>query len=369
MFKRAASEESIFFTPRQFAQEQISKKGSPRGDLLIASCRSGDPIAQKIVQRYKDLLGEAGEMGDLQYLAHLVRQFSDSETCARLEQDVSGRDVFLVQSLLDPNSAGSIDQNYMAFFITVRTFREWGANHITGVLPYLAYARQDKPTRTTREPTTAKLMADLSVSAGIDRLVTWNPHCNPIQAFYGHIPVDALEPVDLFAEILKGFENRPDVILVAPDSGVSKIVTRLGRRLHLNCAIATKDRPRPEEAEILEVMGDFSGKRAAIIVDDMISSGGTVDALVKKLAVEKGMGEFYLAVSHNLCMPAAYERLLDLHQHFGLKEVFVTNSIPQTGGFCSLEFLSVICLSEILARVINRIHYNRSISDLVLRAG
>jgi len=367
MLPSSASEKSRFLTPRSYGQEQRLRDGSPRGELLIASCRSGDAITHKLVQCYNTLLDEDGKPGNVFQLNHLDRQFSDSETCACLEQDVNGHDVFLVQSLLDPNSDRSIDENYIAFFASIRALREWGANLITGVLPYLAYARQDKPTRYTREPTTAKLMADLSITAGIDRLITWDPHCTPIHGFYGHIPVDSLEPIDLFADIFKHFQNRSDVILVAPDAGASKLITYLGRRLNLNCAIASKERPRPEEAEISEIIGNFSGKHTAIIVDDMISSGGTVYELVKKLAKENGLDEFFLAVSHNLCLASAYERLCDLHQHFGMKEVFVTNSIPQTEKFLSLEFLSQICLSVILARVLNRIHYNCSIGDLVFR--
>lgn len=355
---------TVFYTPRQYDQEQGLRNGSPRGELLIASCRSGDRIARQIVEWYATLLEEGGDPGGVIHLSNIDRQFSDSETCARLEIDVSGHDVFLVQSLLDPNADRSIDENYTAFFTAARAFREWGANHVTGVLPYLAYARQDKATRGTREPTTAKLMADLSIAAGIDRLVTWDPHCTPIHGFYGQIPVDSLGPAGLFARIFERFRGRPDSILVAPDAGAIKLVTDLGRRLNLNCAIASKDRPRPEEAEILEVIGDFSGKRTAIIVDDMISSGGTVYELVKKLRAGTALGEFYVAVSHNLCMVSAYERLLDLHEHDRLKAVSVTNSIPQTGAFLTLGFISVTSLSDILARVINRIHYNRSISGL-----
>lgn len=368
MYPETISEASRFFTPRLYNEEQHLRDGSPRGELLIASCRSGEYIAQKIVQHYRALLAENGNSGEVLYLSRLDRQFSDSETCACLENDVSGQDAFLIQSLLDPIAGRSIDENYMAFFTAVRALREWGANYITGVLPYLAYARQDKPTRYTREPTTAKLMADLSIAAGIDRLVTWDPHCTPIHGFYGQTPVDHLEPVNLFACIFKQFQNRPDVILVAPDAGASKMITYLGRLLNVNCAIASKERPRPEEAEITEVIGDFSGKRTAILVDDMISSGGTIYELVKKLAREKNIGEFSLAVSHNLCMPAAYDRLLEMHRRYGLKQMFVTNSVPLTDLFSSLEFLTQICLSGIFSRVINRIHYNRSITDLVLRA-
>ena len=143
-------------------------------------------------------------------------------------------------------------------------------------------------------------------------------------------------------------------------------MTYLGRALNLKCAIASKHRPRPEEAVISEVIGDFAGKRVAIVLDDMISSGGTVYALIKKLAEETGVKEVHLGASHNLCMEIARERLLALHRDYHLKGVVVTNSIPQTEEFRALPFVSVRCLSDTLRRAINRIHYERSVSEVFL---
>ena len=135
----------------------------------------------------------------------------------------------------------------------------------------------------------------------------------------------------------------------------------------MKCAIASKFRPKPEVAEITEIIGDFSGKKIAIILDDMISSGGTVEALIKKLVTSKGIEEVYLGVSHNLCLDAATERLIRLNDSFSLKEVVVTNSIPQTEAFRKLNFLKIRCLSEPLSCVINRIHYNSSVSEAFYR--
>ena len=141
----------------------------------------------------------------------------------------------------------------------------------------------------------------------------------------------------------------------------------LGRALNLRCAIASKYRPRPEEATVVEIIGDFTGKRIAIVVDDMISGGGTVHALVKKLVAERDIAEVYLGVSHNLRMETARERLVDLHANFHLRQVVVTNSVPQTPAFAALPFMSVRCLSDILSRIINRIHFNRPFSELFLK--
>jgi ribose-phosphate pyrophosphokinase len=357
-------EPATFYTPEAIAREGQRRVETPRGRLLVASCRSGDYLAEKVVDRYEQLLAENGAARDVLHLASIDYQFSDSETCVRLEQDVSGYDVYLFQALLDPAIDQSIDHNYLAFLIAARAFREWGANRITAVLPYLAYARQNKPTRFEREPTTTRLMADLSIIAGIDRLITWEPHYGSIHGFYGHVPVDELAAIVLLLQHYRDFEGRQDVIVVAPDAGASKTVTHFSRALNLNSAVASKFRPRQEEAVISEVIGDFTGKRTAILLDDMISSGGTVEAVIKKLVAEKGIEAVYLGVSHNLGSDIARRRLGELHDQYGLKEVVVTNSIPQQGAFTSLPYVKVRDLSDIFSRVINRIHYNRPVGEL-----
>ncbi|MBN1261166.1 MAG: ribose-phosphate pyrophosphokinase [Anaerolineae bacterium] len=336
----------------------------PRGRLLIAACRSGAALASRVVARYQALVEESGGGPALPYLEDVDFQFSDSETCVRLALPVNDCDVFLFQGLYDPVSGRSVDENYLAFLIAARALREHGAHHVTGVLPYLAYARQDKPTRFMREPTTAKLMADLSIRSGMDHLITWHPHQRQISGFYSGTPVEKLEALILFAETYWDFAKRDDVIVVAPDVGASKFVTYFGRALGLESAVASKYRLHPEEAVLSEVIGDFREKRIAIVLDDMISSGGTAHIVIKRLVEMLNIAEVYLGVSHNLCTEQAYERLTELHAHYNLKAVVVTNSIPQTERFRSLDFFSVRDISGVLSRVINRIHYGRSVNEL-----
>jgi len=357
-----------FLSPERFAREQTRKMISPRGQLVIAACRNGSELSSHVVSRYEQLLAEQDSGNHLVHLVDIDSRFSDTETVVRLAQHVGGSDVYLFQALLDPRSGAPIDQNYMAFLIAARAFREHGANHVTGVLPYVAYARQDKPTKFTREPTTAKLMADLSVEAGIDRLIGWHPHSDQIRGFYGGIPVHMLEGLTLFEDEFERFAGREDVVAVAPDAGAGKLVTHFARDLKLTSAIASKFRPAPEKAEISEIIGDFAGKTTAVILDDMISSGGTIYALVRKLVEEKGIRTVHLGVSHNLCMEVARERLADMHERCGLEEMVVTNSIPQTDAFGELPFVRIRCLSDVLARTINRVHYNRSVSEVFARS-
>jgi ribose-phosphate pyrophosphokinase len=334
---------------------------SPRGRLMLASCRSGDALATRIadvLERQEAMMPHAGAP---LLVAGIDFAFSDSETCVRVDAEIGGQDVFLLQCLHDPTADRTVDQNYVAFLAAARAFREHGANHVAGVLPYLAYARQDKPTPLAREPTTAKLMADLSVAAGIDRLVTWHPHVEQIHGFYAMTPVNALALHDFFAACFDKYRGRPDVILVAPDTGAAKLVNRVATELNLQSAVAVKFRPQPEEVVVTDVMGDFDGKRVALVLDDMISSGGTIDALIRKLVADHALAEVHLAVSHNLGSDSSYHRLAELHRHGYLHSMVATNSVPQTAEMLALPFLHVYDLAEIFAHAIACIHQNLSI--------
>jgi ribose-phosphate pyrophosphokinase len=328
------------------------------GRLVLASCRSGSGLARRVVEQLRQQIPTEPSHHELVYLENVDDRFSDSETRVRLGESVEEADLFLFQGLHNPASGRSIDENVMAFLIAARAAREWGASRITAVLPYLAYARQDKPTPSHREPATARLISDLTRIAGVDQVVTWHPHKAHLQALFSPIAVHTLDPWPLFVEIFRAYAGRPDVILVSPDAGAAKFVTKVGRQLGLHSAIASKYRPQPEEAAIQELIGDFSCKQTAIILDDMVSSGGTVYALARELA-GKGIQEIRLGVSHNLCLAAARQRLQELHSQANLVEFVATNSISQTGAFLNLSFFRVVDLSGIFAQVILQMHANQ----------
>lgn len=353
-----------FLTPERFAQEQGRRMVSTRGRLVIASCRSGSHLARLVVARYRELMEQAGGTAEVLFLADIDYSFSDGETGVRLPEHVGGFDVFVFQALYDPSSPRDIDSNYIAFLIAARTLREHGANHVTGVLPYLAYARQDKPTRFQREPTTARLMADLSITAGIDRLISWHPHSGQVRGFYGSLPISFLEALGLFVGEFERFRGRDDVVAVAPDLGASKFVNYFGRALGLPVAFTSKYRPRPEVSLVTEIIGDLRRKRVAIVLDDMISGGGTLYGVVRELFEKKGIEEVYVGSSHALCVGPAIDRLNELHDRYGLKQVVVTDSVPQTEAFRALPFIKVCSLADPLAWAINRIHYHRSLADV-----
>lgn len=349
-----------FLTPDAFARERVSSAAPPRGELLLVSCRSGERLAEGVLGAYRRLAG--GEVGE--YLPAIDFSFQDRETCARLDHDVHGADVYLFQSLHNPAREEPVDQNLMGLLVAGRTLREWGARHITAVLPYLAYARQDKPTRFQREPTTAKLVADLLLTAGIERVVAWHPHSALLRGFFPRESLVALEPLGLFLERYRDLDGRDDVVVVAPDAGAAGLASYFALALNVRHAIALKRRPAPGEAEISEVLGDLRGAKTVIILDDMIASGGTLHALVRRLAERWDVAEILVGVSHNLCLAPAYERLDDLHRNYRLREVLVTDSVPQTKEFRALPFLREESLTERLARAINALHYEQPLAGL-----
>ncbi|MDA8325052.1 MAG: ribose-phosphate diphosphokinase [Nitrospiraceae bacterium] len=349
-------------TPDESAGENRGSMGFRRGGLLIAACGAGSYLAARIADRCRYLMAEACPEDTVDYLEDIDFQFSDSETCVRLEMDVSGKDVFVCQALYTPDFKHGVDQNLMSFLIAARAFSEWGASHITAVLPYLAYARQDNPTRLKREPTTAKLIADLLLEAGIDRLITVHPH-SKVHGFFGKIPVLSLESLPIFIEEFSRFRGRNDVIAVAPDPGASKFVAEFSRILEISSAMASKYRPRREEAIVHEVIGEFEGKKTAIVLDDMVGTGGTVQALIRKLVEQRKIEEIYLGMTHNLCMKMALEKLLELHLRYNLREVITTDSIPQSGEFRSLPFARIRSLSEFISEIVYRVHCDISVME------
>ncbi len=355
---------AAFITPENYLGRQSEELESTEGKLLIAALDSGRKLSDEIVALYRNFLKKKRSSGKLVYLDEIEKHFADSETCIILDHNVRGSDVFLIQSLHDPLSSRDVDQNYLAFLVALRTFREHGAKTVTAVLPYLAYARQDKPTKFKREPTTARLMADLSRAAGMDHLVSWHPHSSQIKGFYGMTTSVTIEPLNYFLTIFGPYRGRQDVIAVAPDAGATKLITHFSRELEIQSAVSSKFRPKPENVEVSEIIGDFRDKKTAVILDDMISSAGTVRAVSEVLFRKKNIEEIYLAASHNLCTDAAYDKLREMHEKFGLKKVYVTDTIPQQERFRELPFFEVYSIAEELTLTINRMHFNSSVSEL-----
>ncbi|MBD3422210.1 MAG: ribose-phosphate diphosphokinase [Chitinivibrionales bacterium] len=337
-----------------------------RGKLVLAGCRSAAGLAAEIYQCYLQRRERKDNMADVIFLDSIDTSFSDTESLVRLDEHVGGADVFLIQSLYNPANSSTVNDNYLPALVAARAFREHGARHITALFPYLAYARQDKPTRFMREPTTAALMADLSKTAGIDRIITWHPHSRQIQGFYGNTPVTMLDPLPYFVRPFSDMQDANDVIVVAPDAGAAKVSFSVSKQLQIACAVTSKHRPGPEEVENADIIGDFSGKSRAIIYDDIISSGRTIETVAAKLVREKGIEKLYLCISHCLYSTRALEVVHRLYEQYGLQRCYVTNSIAPREEFRFLPRFSIYSLSGVFASVIDRIHRELPVSELFI---
>ncbi|WP_040928185.1 ribose-phosphate diphosphokinase [Nosocomiicoccus massiliensis] len=314
-----------------------------KDDMKVFTLSANEPLAQEIA----DHLGV--ELGKCK-----VNRFSDQEVQVDVLESVRGKDIFVVQPTSEP-----VNAHLMELLIMIDALRRASARRINLVVPYYGYARQDRKSR-PREPITAKLVANLLETAGADRVVSIDLHAAQIQGFFD-IPIDHLTSVPL---ITKYFEDEKhdlnyeeEVVIVSPDHGGVTRARRMAERLGSPIAIIDKRRPRANVAEVMSIVGDIKGK-TAIVIDDIIDTGGTIKLAADKL-IEEGATEVYVCCSHPVLSGKAIENL----QESQIKEVIVTNSIklPEEKQIDKIKQLSV---GELLAEAITRIHEERSVSRL-----
>ncbi|HHT43797.1 MAG TPA: ribose-phosphate pyrophosphokinase [Firmicutes bacterium] len=306
--------------------------------LKVFSGNANKELAQDICRCLGIELGQA----------ELLR-FQDGEIRARNMETVRGMEVFLIQPLNYPSA-----EHIMELLIMIDAMKRASAKEVCAVIPYYAYARQDRKTQ-PRDPIAAKLLANLITAAGADRVVTLDLHAGQIQGFFD-IPVDNLKGIPIITEYLlkKKLEN---VIVVSPDVGGVVRARELADRLNCQIAIVDKRRPRPNFAEVMNIIGEVSGK-TAILVDDMIDTGGTIVNAAKAL-IEKGAVEVYACCSHAVFSHPAVEILQDSP----LKEIVVTDSIhlpPEK----QIPKLTVLSVAPLFAEAIRRIFEERPVSKL-----
>ena len=281
-----------------------------------------------------------------------VKIFSDGEISVNINETVRGSEVFVVQSTSNP-----VNDNLMELLIMIDAFKRASAAKITAVLPYFGYARQDRKAK-ARDPISAKLVADLLTTAGADRVLTIDLHAPQIQGFF-NIPVDHLYGGPLLANYFKNKfkDNLEDVCIVSPDHGSVGRARQFAQKLGVPFAIVDKRRPRPNVAEVMNIIGDIEGKYC-IMVDDMIDTAGTIVAGASAL-VAKGAKEVYCACTHAVLSGPAIERL----QESPLKEIVFLDSIPLPKSKM-LEKFKVLSVAPIFAETIKRIYEDISISPL-----
>ena len=281
-----------------------------------------------------------------------VKIFSDGEISVNINETVRGSEVFVVQSTSNP-----VNDNLMELLIMIDAFKRASAAKITAVLPYFGYARQDRKAK-AHDPISAKLVADLLTTAGADRVLTIDLHAPQIQGFF-NIPVDHLYGGPLLANYFKNkFKDcLEDVCIVSPDHGSVGRARQFAQKLGVPFAIVDKRRPRPNVAEVMNIIGDIEGKYC-IMVDDMIDTAGTIVAGASAL-IAKGAKEVYCACTHAVLSGPAIERL----EESPLKEIVFLDSIPLPKSKM-LEKFKVLSVAPIFAETIKRIYEDISISPL-----
>ncbi|RSL30037.1 ribose-phosphate diphosphokinase [Salibacterium salarium] len=278
-----------------------------------------------------------------------IKRFKDGEIQVNIEESIRGCDVFLVQSTSEP-----ANEHLMELLIMIDAMKRASAATINVVIPYYGYARQDRKAR-SREPITAKLVANLVEKAGATRVLSVDLHATQIQGFFD-IPVDQLlgEPI-----LSKHFQDKgmEDIVIVSPDHGGVVRARKMADRLKAPIAIIDKRRPEPNVSEVMNIIGDVEGK-TAIIVDDIIDTAGTM-TLAADALLEKGANEVYACSTHPVLSGPAIERI----ENSNIKELAVTNTItlPEEKNIDKITQLSV---APLIAEAIIRVHEQTSVSTL-----
>lgn len=291
---------------------------------------------------------------DMEVSPALVGTFKNGETRIRLEENVRGCDVFIVQSTCMP-----VDHSIMELLLMIDAARRASAKKVTAVVPYYGYAKQERKT-TGREPISAKLVANMIVRAGADRLVAVDLHAPAIEGFFD-IPVDHLRAGPLLADHFKQ-EDLSDVVVVSPDAGGVLRANDFRQRIGAPLAIIAKQRPRPDVAEIMDMVGDVQGK-TAIVVDDLISTGGTL-AEAASMLMERGARRVWVAATHAAWVgsPAAGDARNFL-KNSCIERIVITDTVqvPPDDRNGRIEVVSV---ASLLGEAIMRIHKDLSVSAL-----
>ena len=285
-----------------------------------------------------------------------VKRFADGEASVSLEETVRGADVFLVQSTCKP-----VNDHLMELLVMIDACRRASAGRITAVMPYFGYARQDRKAK-SRDPISAKLVANMLTAAGADRVLTMDLHASQIQGFFD-IPLDHLQGNVTFVDyFMKKFPediyNHEDFVVVSPDVGSVARARNFASKVHMGLAIVDKRRPKANVSEVMNIIGDVKDK-TCILYDDMVDTAGSLCNAAKALIEIGGAKEVYACATHGVLSGPAYDRI----EESPLKEMVFLNTIPQTGNTPSnkLKYLDV---APVFARAIEHIHGATSIADL-----
>lgn len=312
-----------------------------KNGLLVFSGNSNKRLAKGICRFLDVKLGDA-----------TVDKFSDGEIHVKINDNVRGHDVFVIQSTCHP-----ADEYLMELLIMIDALRRASAQRITAVLPYFGYARQDRKDQ-PRVPISAKLVANLLAVAGADRVLTVDLHAGQIQGFFD-IPLDHLFAVKIFTEYIKKLKLDKNLVIVTPDVGGIKTARSYAKRLKCHLAIVDKRRMNDKEAEVMHIMGNVKGKYV-VIVDDMVATAGSLVEAVDAIKKE-GAKDVYAIITHAVLCGPAIERI----KRSPLKELIVTDTISVEEEKI-INKIKILSVDSLLGEAIKRIHNEESVSVLFL---
>ncbi|MDP2830868.1 MAG: ribose-phosphate pyrophosphokinase [Candidatus Omnitrophota bacterium] len=307
--------------------------------LAIFSGNANPELAHNICKDLKVKLQDA-----------LVGRFSEGEIRVKINENVRGKDVFIVQPTCPPSN-----DNLMELLIMIDALRRASAHRITAVIPYFGYARQDRKDQ-PRVPITAKLVANLLTVAGASRILTMDLHAGQIQGFFD-IPVDHLFSVGVFVDYFSKM-NIKDLVAVSPDVGSIKMARAYAKRVSAGLAIIDKRRVSPEKAEAIHIMGEVEDKNV-IIVDDMIATGSSLIEAVEALKKAKAK-TIYAVITHGILSGPAIQRIDECK---GLEKLLISDSVPLSAEKKNPK-IQVLSVASLLAEAIKRIHNEESVSCL-----
>lgn len=318
---------------------QADSKNAQEKKMILFTGNANPELARQIAKNLKVQMGDA-----------LVGKFPEGEIRVKINENVRGKDVFVIQSTCPPNT----NDNMMELFIMIDALRRASAKRITAVVPFYGYARQDRKDQ-PRVPITAKMIANLITQAGADRVLTMDLHAGQIQGFFD-IPVDHLLAAPVFIDYFKK-KKLENLIVATADIGGIKLAWYFAEKLGTEIAITDKKRRGPESVEAMHIIGDVHGKNV-LIPDDMLATGGTLVQAAKFLKA-KGAKDIYACMTHGLFSGTALEKIADSP----IKEVVVTDTIPQDARK-GVKKVKVLSVSGLFAEAINRIHEEKTISEL-----
>jgi ribose-phosphate pyrophosphokinase len=307
-------------------------------ELKVFSGNANLPLAQEICRYLKIPLGKIN-----------LTKFSDGELYCQILENVRGKDIFIIQPTCCP-----VNRNLMELLIMIDAFKRSSATRITSVIPYYGYARQDRKDK-PRVPISSKLVADLLTAAGTDRILSMDLHAGQIQGFFD-IPVDHLYAMPVLIEHLKKIKI-PDLTVVSPDAGGVERARSFAKRLNADLAVIDKRRTVPNEAEIMNIIGDVAG-RNVVICDDMIDTAGTLVNTVLALKKKKAKRVFACA-SHGILSGPAIERL----RNSPIEKIIVTNTVSLDASKI-LPNMTILSVAGLLGKAIQSIHEETSVSNL-----